>query len=164
MCIWMPSYHELINCVYAQYIALNFLNLDFRQYNRKKLLFFNILDAIQRTFSYTTRPSVTNRKITETRTRDMEPTLQSNNLLICCSLDHINTVVTFSVNKSSNEKKQDLPIYITPNELDCTTDEVHMREDGENVTGLFQPPLTTSDEHSYIDSEEDSFDESMHYV
>lgn len=143
--------------------------MDFRQYNRKKyifrLLLFNILDAMQRTLSYATRTSVKNRKITEQRTRDtsMDSTLQSNNL-VCCSLDHINTVVTFSVNESSNQKIQELPIYITSNAFDCTTDEIHMREDEENVTGLFQPPLATSDEHSYVSSEEDSFDESMHYV
>ena len=91
---------------------------------------------MQRNLSYATRTSVENRKITEQRTRDtsMESILQSNNL-VWCSLDHINTVVTFSVNT-----------------------------DGENVTGLFQPPLTTSDEHSYVASEEDSFDESMHDV
>ena len=153
MCICTICNIELLN------------HLDFRQHNRKKLiLLFNILDALQRTLFNAKRTSVENRIITETWTKDSEPTLQSNNMLVCCSLDHINTVVTFSVNESSNEKMQDLPIYLTSNELDCATNEV---QDGENVTGLFQPPLTTSDEadeHSYVASEEDSFDESMHYV
>ena len=79
-----------------------------------------------------------------------EPTLNNTTY---CSIDEINIVTTFNVATVSTEKKQEASTTpITPNVLDCTTDNIYsavVRENGEKVTIHIQPPQakqSTSDE------------------
>ena len=76
-----------------------------------------------------------------------EPTLNNTTY---CSVDELNVVTNFNVSTENKQEASTTPI--TPNVLDCTTDNIYsavVRENGEKVTIHIQPPQpkqSTSDE------------------